>query len=218
MKLADILAKGATEEVAKEILKLHQDTIKDAYVPLTRFNEVNTELTNAKTSLKERDTQIDGLKKFEGDNAKLQEEIKKVQTTNSDNETKYKNEIILERKKNAVRFSLLENEASKPHDADMVSGLYDLNLITVGDDGKIASGFKEQDEKIRKEKAFLFKAVETQQQQQGGWKPFGTPPKEGEKGGAADAATNFGMSLAATKLGMLGKTPTQPASDGAIKK
>ena len=104
MKLADILAKGATEEVAKEILKLHQDTIKDAYVPLTRFNEVNTELTNAKTSLKERDTQIDGLKKFEGDNAKLQEEIKKVQTTNSDNETKYKNEIILERKKECCSF------------------------------------------------------------------------------------------------------------------
>jgi hypothetical protein len=93
----------------------------------------------------------------------------------------------------------------------MVSGLYDLSKIVLDEGGKISSGFKEQDETIRKDKAFLFKVDDAGKQkpgdQPGGFKPFGATPPDGSKGGQTDTATAYGAGLAAMKLGMLGKTP-----------
>ena len=47
-----------------------------------RFNEVNTELTKAKTTITERDGQLEALKKSGADATALQEQITQLQADN----------------------------------------------------------------------------------------------------------------------------------------
>jgi hypothetical protein len=208
MTKEQLLAAGFTEEQATNILKLHKEAIDGNYVPIHRFNEVNTELKTARTSLAERDKQIEGLKKFEGTAAELQAKIKELEDANKAADEKYKQELAAERKRNAVKLSLLDDAEGKPHDVEMVMSLFDLDTIEVDESGKIIKGFKEQCEAIRKDKAFLFES-KTESGKPAGWKPAGTPPADGDKGGQpADPSVSFGKSLAQIKLGMMGIQPT----------
>ena len=210
MTKEQLIAQGLTEAQADAIMKLHNDTLNGEYIPKHRFNEVNTELKNVKEQLKDRDAQIENLKKFEGDATALKQKVEELEAENKKKDTDYANQLALTRKQNAVKLALLNDEAGKPHDADMVMGLFNLEQITIDETGKIVSGFKEQNESIRKKKAFLFE-VKQQQQQGNGWKPLGNPPAEGDgKPPKQDEAFNFGKSLAKQKLGMMGiNTQTQ---------
>lgn len=210
MTMEQLLALGLSEEQVDKALKLHKETIDGSYVPKYRFDEVNGELAQSKDQVKERDTQIKELKKFEGDSKALQDKITELETANSDKDKEYQSNLALERKKNAIRLSLLEDESGKPHDAEMVMGLFNLDQILVDEaTGKITSGYKEQNDLLRKEKAFLF-----------GEKPAGgddkkpgisikgqTPPDGSGGQGGTDPSISYGKSLAQIKLGMMGIQP-----------
>lgn len=203
-----LIAAGLNEEQITNVLKLHKEEIDSNYVPIHRFNEVNTELKTARASLADRDKQIEGLKKFEGTAAELQAKVKELEDANKAADEKYKQELAAERKRNAVKLSLLDDAEGKPHDVEMVMSLFDLDAIEVDESGKITKGFKEQYETIRKDKAFLFES-KTEPGKPAGWKPAGTPPADGDKGNAGtDPSVSFGKSLAQIKLGMMGIQPT----------
>lgn len=202
-----LIAMGLNEEQIADVLKLHKETIDSNYVPIHRFNEVNTELKKTRVALADRDKQIEGLKKFEGTAAELQAKVKELEDANKAADAKYKQELAAERKRNAVKLSLLEDAEGKPHDVEMVMSLFDLDAIEVDESGKIIKGFKEQSEAIRKDKAFLFES-KTESGKSAGWKPAGTPPVDGDKGGqSTDPSVSFGKSLAQIKLGMMGIQP-----------
>lgn len=222
-----LIAAGYTEAQATAILAAHAKALENNYVPIHRFNEVNTELKSTKTALAERDTQITQLKKFEGTAAELQAKVTQLETDNKGKDEQYKKEIAAERKRNAVKFALLEDADGKPHDVDMVMGLFNLEQINIDDaTGKISTGFKEQRENIRKEKAFLFETKadpnagggnkNQNQNQNPGWKPKGNPPADGSdpNAGGGDEAVGYGKSLAAIKLGMMGKAPANNNNNG----
>ena len=219
MTKEQLLAAGFTEEQATNILKLHKEAIDGNYVAKHRFDEVNGELKTTKEQVIERDKQITELKKFEGDSKALQEKITALETDNATKDKEYKANLALERKKNAIKLALLEDENGKPHDADMVMGLFNLEQVVIDEaTGKISSGFKEQNDAIRKEKAFLFSPKEDANKggdgKPAGWKPAGTPPADGDKGGGgADPSISFGKSLAQIKLGMMGIKPA--GADGS---
>lgn len=204
-----LLKAGYTEEQATAILKMHKEAIDANYIPKHRFDEVNTELKNTKTQLGERDVQIGELKKFEGTAAELQTKITELTNANATKDTEHQKALALEKKKNAVKMALLDDENGKPHDSDMVMGLFNLENIVTDENGKITAGYKEQADTIRKEKAFLFGTKESGDGKPAGWKPAGTEPPEGDKGkgGTPDEATAFGKSLAQVKLGMMGIKP-----------
>lgn len=207
MTKEQLIAQGLTEEQATAVLKLHTDTLDGNYVPKHRFDEINTELKNSKDQLKERDKQIEGLKKFEGDASELKKKVEELEETNKQTATDYANKLAQERKQNAVKLALLGDEAGKPHDVDMVMSLFNLEQITIDESGKIVSGFKEQNETIRKDKSFLFDVKQQQDQNQNkpGWKPTGNLPGDGDTNPPkSDEVVNFGKSLAKTKLGMMG--------------
>ena len=216
MTKEQLLALGLTEEQATNILKVHREAIDGQYVAKHRFDEVNGELKTSKEQLAERDKQITELKKFEGDNKSLQEKIESLETENKQKDEQHEATFALERKKNAIKLALLSDENGKPHDTDMVMGLFNIEQIAIDEQtGKITSGFKEQHETIRKEKAFLFgeaqKPQEGQEPPQGtpGWKPSGQTPPDGDKGGeGTDPSISYGKSLAQIKLGMMGIKPT----------
>ena len=69
MTLESLMAEGLSQEQATKVLNAHKAAVSGAYVPKSRFDEVNTQLSNANAQVSERDAQIAGLKKFEGDNA-----------------------------------------------------------------------------------------------------------------------------------------------------
>ena len=214
MTREQLLALGFTEEQVTNILKVHKETIDGSYVPKHRFDEVNGELTQSKDQVKERDTQIKELKKFEGDSKALQDKITELETANSDKDKEYQSNLALERKKNAIRLSLLEDENGKPHDAEMVMGLFNLEQVLIDEaTGKITSGYKEQNDALRKEKAFLFGEKQPagggdDKNKNPGWKPQGQTPPDGNGGqGGTDPSISYGKSLAQIKLGMMGIQP-----------
>lgn len=219
MTKEQLLAAGFTEEQVTNILKLHKEAIDGNYVPKHRFDEVNAELKTTKEQVIERDKQITELKKFEGDSKALQEKITALENDNAAKDKEYKANLALERKKNAIKLALLEDENGKPYDVDMVMGLFNLEQVIIDEaTGKISSGFKEQNDAIRKEKAFLFSPKEDANKdgngKPAGWKPAGTPPADGDKGGGgADPSISFGKSLAQIKLGMMGIKPA--GADGS---
>lgn len=206
MTKEQLIALGIPEAQVAEILKLHKEAIDGSFVPKHRFDEVNAELKTAKSQVSERDTQIAELKKFEGDNTALKTKIAELESENSMKASEYQKNLAAERKKNAVRLALLQDEAGKPHDADMVMGLFDLDHILVDEAGKITAGYKEQSENLRKEKSFLFE-TKTEPNKTPGINVRGTEPKDGDKGPGPDTSESYGKSLAAIKLGMMGITP-----------
>ncbi len=194
-----LLEMGLTDEQAKKVL----DALKAGYVTKDSYDQKETEVKNLTTQLEERDTQITELKKFEGDSKDLKEKLKEMENTNKAKSEEYTKTLLLERKKSAIRFALLEDEGGKPHDVSMVAGMFNLDNINLNEDGTIASGFKEQNDTLRKDKAFLFNKVE--QQQGKGTKRFGDTPPDGTKNPPpTDSPESFGARLAQNKLQMMG--------------
>lgn len=208
MNKEQLLAAGFSEAQVATILEHYKKALDGQFVPKHRFDEVNTQLKAVKEQLADRDTQIEGLKKFEGDSQQLTAKIKELEEANKQKDTEYNAKLALERKRNLVRAALLEDPEGKPHDADMVMGLFNLEKVVVDEAvGKITSGYTEQSQSIRKEKAFLFEGKPSPQSPQG-WKPKGAEPKDGDGGTAPNTSEAYGKSLAAVKLGMMGVAPS----------
>lgn len=216
MKKEQLLALGFTEEQVTNILKLYKEAIDGNYVAKHRFDEVNEELKTAKEQVTERDNQIAELKKFEGNSKALQEKITALENENAAKDKEYKANLALERKKNAIKLALLEDENGKPHDVDMVMGLFNLEQVVIDEEtGKITAGYKEQNEALRKEKAFLFGEKQPaggseDKNKNPGWKPQGQTPPDGNGGqGGIDPSISYGKHLAQLRLSMMGIQPAE---------
>lgn len=191
-----LLEKGLTEEQAKQVLEL----VKSDYVDKALLEQKTNELETLKKQITERDNQIKSLKKFEGDNEALQKKLTEMEEANKAKTEEYNSTLLVERKKNAVKFALLEDEAGKPYDAAMVAGMFNLDIINLNEDGTISNGFKEQNEALRKNKAFLFSESSDK-----GTKRVGTTPADGaNKPPVTDTPESFGARLAQTQLQMKG--------------
>lgn len=67
---------GEAKKKATESLK---NLLKDSYVEKTKFDEAAAAKSNLETQIKERDKQLDTLKKTAGDKEKLEATIKQLQ-------------------------------------------------------------------------------------------------------------------------------------------
>lgn len=171
-----LIAAGFTEEQAKKILDLHKANIGGNYIPKTRFDEVNEQLKNAKAELSERDTQITGLKKFEGSSKELADKVKELQEQNKQKSAEFEKALKETKLKNAVRASL----GDSVFDSSLVMGLIDMSKIDLDDKDEVKSGLKEQVEVLKKDKAFLFK--EPNAPKKPAIKVTGNPPADGDDG------------------------------------
>lgn len=206
MNKEQLLEAGLTEAQANEVLKLHKQSIDGQFVPKHRFDEVNNELKTTREQLADRDKQIDGLKKFQGDSEQLAERIKELEKANADKDSQHKEVLLAERKRNAVKLELMGDDSGKPHDVDMVMGLFDLDKVVFDEaTGKITDGYTDQLAAIRQDKAFLFSSKPAGTPQ--GWKPKGSKPQDGDGVPPVETSELYGSSLAQTKLAMMGITP-----------
>ncbi len=89
MTLEQLMAMGLTKEQAEKVM----EGLDGNFVTKTRFNEVNTELKQAKDTLKERDSQLETLKKSTGDVEALNKKITELQEENKTKDEQHQAEI-----------------------------------------------------------------------------------------------------------------------------
>ena len=155
MTLEQLIEMGLDEETAKKVLKVYQGSLKDKYIPIERFNEVNEEKKELRTQLDERDTQLKDLKKKAEGNEELTKQIEQLQEDNKAKEKEYKEKIAKINKDNAIERALSKPELGV-QDIEVVRMLLKDDAITLNEDGELV-GVKEQIETLQKEKAYLFK-------------------------------------------------------------
>ena len=102
MKKEDLIALGLTEEQAQKVL----DAVKE-YVPKAQLLEAEKERDGLKATVKERDKQLEDLRKSSGDNAALQQQIADLQKANEDQRKAHDSEIAQLKLDNAVDSALM---------------------------------------------------------------------------------------------------------------
>ena len=104
-----LLEWGLTEEQATKVM----EGLNGSFVTKARFNEVNTELTNAKNTIKERDTQLETLKKSTGDTKALQDQITQLQADNANQKKAHEAELKALKISNDGTVKGLDDEVKK---------------------------------------------------------------------------------------------------------
>ena len=160
MTKEEFVAIGLTEDMATKAAEASQTELK-GFIPKVRFDEVNDAKKKAEDGLKERDTQIETLKKTSGDSETLKTQIEELQKANKAADEKYQADLKETRLSSAIKLAL----TGKVHDDDLVAGLFDKTKLILGDDGKV-TGLDEQLSSIKESKAFLFKTEDNQNQNQ----------------------------------------------------
>lgn len=142
------------DEAKKKAIEKLKNFLKDNYVDKAKFNEITTAKINLETQIKERDKQLETLKKTDGDKEKLESTIKQLQEENKTSKSKYEQDLKELRINGAIKLKLTD----KAQDVDIVASLIDKTKLIVGDDGSV-TGLDEQINPLKQSKPFLFKDV-----------------------------------------------------------
>lgn len=151
--IASLNLDGEAKKKATEGLK---NFLKDNYVEKAKFDEAATAKSNLETQIKERDRQLETLKKTAGDKEKLEATIKQLQEENKSAKTKYETDLKNLRIDSAVKLKL----SGTAQDVDIVASLIDKNKLIVSDDGTV-TGLDEQINPLKTSKPFLFKETKS---------------------------------------------------------
>ena len=162
MKKEEFVALGIAEDIAEKAANASAEELK-GYVPMSRFNEVNEAKKTAENTIKERDKQLDNLKKSTEDVDGLKKQIESLQEANktmaSENE-----KALKALKREGIDTALLTEAGAK--NAKAVMALLDAVDDKYDDDAYKAERMK-QIEAIRKDNDYLFNPKHQPPQVQG---------------------------------------------------
>ena len=108
-----------------------------------------------KESVKNYETQLATLKTNSGDAEALRAQIAQLEADNKAKAGEYQKSLEAQRVQAAVRLALLSRE-HRPHDAEIVAGLIDLERIELDERGNIKRGLDKQLEALEEKRPFLF--------------------------------------------------------------
>lgn len=174
MKKEEFVALGISEEQAAKAAEASKKEL-ESYVPKADYEAANQVKGQLEKDIKDRDKQLEDLKKSSGDNAELQKQIETLQAENK--AVMEKNEADMKELKLSTAIKLALGESAQ--DADLVSGLFDKSKLILSDDGKI-TGLEEQLKSIKESKPFLFKEDKTETQNKSGFRPLGAPGQQSQ--------------------------------------
>ena len=180
MKKEEFIALGISEELAGKAAEASKKEL-EGYVSKTELEAADQAKKQLEKDLKDRDKQLEDLKKASGDNEALNQQIATLQADNKAAKEKYDADMKALKLAAAVKLAV----AATAHDADLVAGLVDKSKLILTDDGKV-SGLDEQVKALKESKTFLFKEDPVTSKQ--GKKP-GYTPKAGETAEAGWAKT-----------------------------
>lgn len=147
-----IVALEIAEDKKGEAGNIVKKFLDEAYVPKSRYDNVEEEKKTLQATISERDKQLVELKKNAGDNEDLKKQIRDLQDANKAAKTEYDKKMKDMRLSTAIQIAI----AADAQDVGIVSGLFDKSKLILGDDGKV-TGLDEQLTALKKDKPFLFK-------------------------------------------------------------
>lgn len=156
MEKEEFIALGISEEQAAKAAEASKKEL-ESYVPKTDYDAANQAKVQLEKDIKDRDKQLEDLKKNSGDNAELLKQIETLQVENK--AAMEKNEADMKELKLSTAIKLALGESAQ--DSELVAGLFDKSKLILSDDGKI-TGLDEQLKSIKESKPFLFKETKTE--------------------------------------------------------
>lgn len=145
-------ALGIDDSKADEVLKLFAD---DDAKRQEDAKAAALEREQLKESVKNYEAQLASLKQGNGDAEALKAQIAQLEADNKAKAGEYQKSLEAQRVQAAVRLALLSRE-HRPHDAEIVAGLIDLDRIELDERGNIKRGFDKQLEALEEKRPFLF--------------------------------------------------------------
>lgn len=149
---------GLTKEQIDSIMAVNGEDIEKAKGDL---KDVKEQLKAAQDTIKERDTQIEGLKKVDAEG--LQAKITELQETNKQAQEKYEADL-----KDFKLTSAIKSNLTNAQDLDLVSNLIDKSKLILAEDGTV-TGLAEQVKGLQESRPYLFKETQIS-----GFKPNAT--------------------------------------------
>ena len=182
MNKKELMNRGLSDEHADIVLEM----IKDSFVPLYRFNEINDKMKSYKSQLDDKTAEVETLTKKVGDTDKLNKEIKDLKDANSKAAGEHASALASLKKSNAIDGVLRD---SKAKNVKAVKALLDLDKITYEND--TLSGLEEQIKALQEsdQSKFMFETTPV-------YAPKGTEPGE-PSGGSANKTMSFGDAIKA---------------------
>lgn len=171
MKKEELLKiEGMTEKLAEAVANASAEELK-GFIPKTRFDEVNEAKKNAESLLKERDKQLEDVKKASGDNEELKKQIETLQEANKTAKAEYEQSIKQMKIDNAIDKALtaagaLDNKAAR-------ALLENLDKAELSEDESEVVGLAGQIKNLQESKGFLFDTKKTTTTVKGA-----TPPQQ----------------------------------------
>ena len=172
MKKEEFIALGISEDQAAKAAEASKKEL-ESYVPKTDYDATNQAKGQLEKDIKDRDKQLEDLKKNSGDNAELKKQIETLQNENK--AAMEKNEADMKELKLSTAIKLTVAESAQ--DADLVTGLFDKSKLILSDDGKV-TGLEEQLKTIKESKPFLFKEEKAEPAKNTGFRPLGAPGQQ----------------------------------------
>lgn len=169
--LKEILGDDLYEQVKTKVSSYNEKADKDKkvsivnvnngeFVAKARYDQLETDLNNTKTSLNTANTTIADLKKNNEDNADLQQKIADYENEKANLEAKHKETTEKLIKESAIKDALYNEKAKHP---ELLLGKFDLSKILLDEKGeKVVSGIEEQMKSNKETYKDLFGEVETQ--------------------------------------------------------
>lgn len=163
---------GIDENLVDKIMSQNGEDIENAKSTVKEsYKEMETENATLNKTIKERDKQLEDIKKQSGDNAELTKQIAEMQKANAEAIKAKDAEIAKIKLDNAVEKALVESNAR-----DIKSVMVHLNLegAELAEDGTV-KGLSEQIAKLKADenKSFLFEADSSKATVKGA-----TPPQQ----------------------------------------
>lgn len=180
---------GIDENKAAEVLKMWtEDEVKRGEA----VKAAELEREQLKESVKSYEAQLASLKEGNGDAEALKAQIAKLEADNKAKAGEYEKRLEGQRVQAAVKLAMLERE-HRPHDAEIVANLIDMDKIEIDESGNIKRGLEKQLEALEEKRPFLFdqgKKAPT------GAKPFAPNPQNKTEEKKADEKKSIGKELA----------------------
>lgn len=196
--LEEILGTDLYNQVKTKVSSFNEKAEKDKKVSIVnvnngefiakaKYDQLQTDLDNTKTSLNTANTTIADLKKNNGDNADLQNKIANYESEKANLEKAHKETTEKLIKESAIKDALYNEKAKHP---ELLLGKFDLSKIILDEKGeKVVSGIEEQ-MKSNKE---TYKDLFGEEQEGQGQQPYHYTPAGGNQNQNTGATDFIGI-------------------------